>query len=66
MRAVFDPGDKLFDQSFRNPLELWDAGVAELADARDLKSLVGNNIPVRPRSPALTPIRLYKVVGLWK
>ena len=28
------------------------AGVAELADARDLKSLAGNSVPVQARSPA--------------
>ena len=28
------------------------AGVAEQADARDLKSLAGNGVPVRSRSPA--------------
>ncbi len=28
------------------------AGVAELADARDLKSLVSNGVPVRVRPPA--------------
>lgn len=28
------------------------AGVAELADAWDLKSHVGNDVPVRARSPA--------------
>ncbi len=29
------------------------AAVAELADARDLKSLAGNSVPVRSRSAAL-------------
>ena len=33
---------------------LMNAGVAELADAQDLKSCCGDTVPVRFRSPALT------------
>ena len=33
---------------------LINAGVAELADAQDLKSCCGDTVPVRFRSPALT------------
>ena len=33
------------------------AGVAELADAQDLKSCGGDIVPVRFRSPALTSLR---------
>ena len=35
------------------------AGVAELVDARDLKSLVGNDVPVQVRSPVP-----FKIIGL--
>ena len=36
-----------------SPIGPIDAGVAELADAQDLKSCCGDTVPVRFRSPAL-------------
>ena len=41
-----------------SPVGPIDAGVAELADAQDLKSCCRNTVPVRFRSPALTLLRL--------
>ena len=45
----------LYDnKSFRTSFVLISAAVAELADARDLKSLGSDTVPVRSRSAAFT------------
>ena len=38
-------------------IKQYNAGVAELADAQDLKSCCGNTVPVRFRSPALRGLK---------
>ena len=47
-----------------NPLKLLIAEVAELVDARDLKSLVGNHVPVQVR-PSV-PIKSMSSSNLWE
>ncbi len=44
------------------------AGVAELVDARDLKSRVSDHVPVRSRSPApvLHRIQLCSLSPMWE
>ena len=39
------------------------AGVAELADAQDLKSCCRNTVPVRSRSPAV--VDLSQIIKIW-
>ena len=43
---------------------LTNAGVAELADAQDLKSCRSNTVPVRFRSPALSKREKHQEIGV--
>ena len=41
------------------------AGVAELADAQDLKSCCSDTVPVRFRSPALRGLKCWSSFSIW-